>query len=99
MGTPTVDRARDLKERAIRSVVSRPGSDSKCSASISIVLVQREMENWRSPLASIPPSFQRPSWQNPAPSRLRTVEQAAVETATGCKRRSGWLVPFTTGRA
>ncbi len=62
------------------------------------MLVQREMESWRSPLASIPPSSAA-SWENPAPSRSRTVEQAAVETATHFKNEIvGWS-PIHTGRA
>ncbi len=52
----------------------------------------------RSPLVSIPPSSPA-SWENPAPSRVRTVEQAAVETATGFRNEIiGWS-PIHTGRA
>src|SRR3954453_1807081 len=51
----------------------------------SCVLVQREMENWRSPLASIPPSSAGQLGEHRA-RQWRLLNWAAAETATGFKK-------------
>src|SRR5262249_50225197 len=62
---------------------------------VAPVLVQREMESWRTPLASIAPI---PPGQF-APPKAVAAGRKGQRLATGFKRRSGWLVvPFTTGR-
>jgi hypothetical protein len=59
------------------------------------VLVEREMENWRSPLASIP----RASWENIARRKWRLVNWAAAETATGFKKgKTRWVAGAHTAR-
>jgi hypothetical protein len=49
------------------------------------VLVQPEMESWRSPLASISP-FSAGQLRGHRPMQWRLVQQAAAETATGFKK-------------
>jgi hypothetical protein len=49
------------------------------------VLVQREMENWRFPLASIAPSSAGPVGRT-SRDKWRLVNWAAAETATGFKK-------------
>ena len=58
------------------------------------MLVQREMENWRSPLASIPPSSAGQLGEH-RPTQWRTVERAAAETATGFKKEIRLVVPHS----
>ena len=53
------------------------------------VLVQREMEGRRAPLASIAPI--PPGEFATAESGERPAEGVATETATGFKKESGWL--------
>ena len=68
-----------------RNSAKRYGTDSPC------VLVQREMESWRSPLASIQP-FRRPSLDDTAQCSSGWWTRQAAEAATGFKKEISWLV-------
>jgi len=64
----------------------------------STVLVQRQVESGRSPLASITP-FRRASLGGHLPTHWRVVERAAAETATGFKKENMLGGPCSHGRA
>src|SRR6266849_3183283 len=53
------------------------------------VLVQREMENWRAPLASI--ARASAGWVTRPNATATVTRKQHTETATGFKKRSGWV--------
>ena len=80
-----------MRSKTISASVMNAGIVAGMTAA---VLVQREMENWRSPLASIPPSSADQLGEGRATRRkCRLVNWAAAETETGFKKGKTRWVP------